>query len=835
MVCMKVETEKEEGKLPQAIVYGSGDLAFALARTLKKQELRVAIFEPEVQALPVLEKPQYLFSFINSLTPLANSRVILDESRFLARKNGAKLILVLENVSKEVEEKLLQDKKDAGWPATVVEVHGKMDGPAGKLSEEAASKLARAAFGTAKNEKLVIIGKDEKDKGDKKDTKIGPPLGRKSVQDVFDQLKKHRKRSAWHFTKILGKLIFLLGILIIFLPFLVQLLVFGRAGFSLWQATRSLRTGNFVRAQTQSLQAKEDLGFLKSLMADLGSWLGPLGIITQTPHDLFAIGETGADTVYRLGKISQPVEALTQGLLSGKRPPVGTVEQISTNLGQINTNLGLLEASLPQIISGQAAGILEFLGAPVKKISGYTQKLAIFRQGVTQAESFLKVWEEIIPPAETKTYLLVFQNSTELRPTGGFIGSYGLVKFSSGKLLDYKIYDIYTADNQLRGQINPPDEILHFLGQPNWYMRDSNWAADFPLTAKRLIWFLEKETGQKVDGVVGINLGAVQKILQATGPLELTDLSQTVSAHDFFEKAEYNAEINFFAGSTGKKDFLGATANAILENLTSNSAKNLPMVSNAFLNSLNEKEILFFFSDPSVQKAAVGAGWAGTIELPVCQENQKNCLMLVEANLGANKANYFLKRSLRVDAVVGKGGEIENTVTVLYQNDSPSDTWPGGVYKNYFRFLIPYGSTVSGFDLGNGKKPVTSSLLTAAELEKVRSDEFFVFQSMESGFSSFGSLVEVPVGETRTIVFKYRLPTKLNFSDPVNNLTFCFLKQPGTNPDYLDYTVEYPSFLEPQVDLSLDNKPLVFAQKLVYNSDNQIDRRFLVKFKNKIL
>jgi len=45
-------------------------------------------------------------------------------------------------------------------------------------------------------------------------------------------------------------------------------------------------------------------------------------------------------------------------------------------------------------------------------------------------------------------------------------------------------------------------------------MRDANWQASFPLASKDIQWFLEKETGRQVDGVVALNLETVKGILE---------------------------------------------------------------------------------------------------------------------------------------------------------------------------------------------------------------------------------------------------------------------------------------------------------------------------------
>ena len=61
-----------------------------------------------------------------------------------------------------------------------------------------------------------------------------------------------------------------------------------------------------------------------------------------------------------------------------------------------------------------------------------------------QLNSFSKSFQEVsvliqklkifLGETEDKRYLLVFQNNSELRATGGFIGSFALVDFSNGRL-----------------------------------------------------------------------------------------------------------------------------------------------------------------------------------------------------------------------------------------------------------------------------------------------------------------------------------------------------------------------------------------------------------------
>src|SRR5574340_1269627 len=134
--------------------------------------------------------------------------------------------------------------------------------------------------------------------------------------------------------------------------------------------------------------------------------------------------------------------------------------------------------------------------------------------------------------------MVLFQTNMELRPTGGFIGSFGLLTFDNGRMSELNVSDVYSADGQLKGHIDPPAPIHDYLGEANWWFRDSNWDPDFPTSAKRAEWFLDKEIDQKVDGVFAIDLGLIKDALRLTGPIFLADYNMDVTSDNLYEKTQ---------------------------------------------------------------------------------------------------------------------------------------------------------------------------------------------------------------------------------------------------------------------------------------------------------
>ena len=101
-----------------------------------------------------------------------------------------------------------------------------------------------------------------------------------------------------------------------------------------------------------------------------------------------------------------------------------------------------------------------------------------------------------------KTYLVLFQNNMELRPGGGFIGSYGILNLDKGKVESFNLHDVYDADGQLKGHIEPPFAIRRYIPLVHLYLRDSNFDVDFSNSASASAYMLNQEKGQIVDGVI---------------------------------------------------------------------------------------------------------------------------------------------------------------------------------------------------------------------------------------------------------------------------------------------------------------------------------------------
>lgn len=387
------------------------------------------------------------------------------------------------------------------------------------------------------------------------------------------------------------------------------------------------------------------------------------------------------------------------------------------------------------------------------------------RQLISQAEKGIRLIPELIGVNGKRTYLVLLQNNSELRPTGGFIGSFALIEFDQGRLLNFEVRDVYSADGQLKGHVEPPAALKKYLGEAGWFLRDSNWDPHFPASARRAGWFLEKETGEVVDGVFGVNLFLAQRILNAVGEIEVIDFGEKINAKNLFEKAGYHSEIGFFPGSTQKQDFLGSLSKSLFEELKNLDAKTEVKILKEVYHSLEAKDLLVFFNNPKAMAVVADLGWDGRIKGVTCQSSSESCfldyLMLVESNLGVNKANFFVQRDVVHQVNFFSDGQVEEKLKIDYHNSSLTENFPAGRYKNYLRILIPLGSRL-GSVLINGQKI----------------DEEKIDQGSLYGKTYFGFLVEVPIKDSSSVEVTYFLPEKISLKGASRYLLL-IQKQPG--------------------------------------------------------
>ncbi len=445
------------------------------------------------------------------------------------------------------------------------------------------------------------------------------------------------------------------------------------------------------------------------------------------------------------------------------------------------------------------------------RIEGVSQKVTYFGDLVKKGRTAVILLPQLVAVDSKKSYLVLLQNNNELRPTGGFIGSVARVDFEGGKLKKLEVSDVYAIDGQLQAHIEPPKEIRQDLGQQRWYLRDSNWEPDFPTSARQAEWFYNQIMKQKVDGVIALDLSSMEDLLSVIGPLQLSDYNETITSDNLFERSVTHAEQNFFPGSEAKKNFLTSLETQIFNKIFFDSNQNWPGIVGSLGRSLEGKHLMVYLDNPKMFSYIAANNWAGVLPRPVDKQEEgmtNDFLAVVEANLGANKANYYLQRSFKLATVIGKDGEVSHRLEIKYTNSSPADVWPAGEYKNRFRIYLPFGTKMNSVKWG--ETDISSQVASFVDF----------------GRTGYNFLIELAPKQQKILSLDYQLPNSLNFKDGGGTYHLNVVKQAGTLKDPFNWQVSFPINYRVDTGLGRSSGP----QQHLISTDLSTDRLFEIKF-----
>ena len=501
-------------------------------------------------------------------------------------------------------------------------------------------------------------------------------------------------------------------------------------------------------------------------------------------------------------EVIKPANLLMGGIFEGKEVEwEANLDLLEEELVALNSRVGVLEARLAGDLDWLPGRWRSEVQREEKELTEIKKKLDLGIEAMEILPDFLGL------DGRKREYLLLFQNETELRAGGGFIGSYGLLSFENGKLVDLEVKDIYEADGQLKGHVEPPLEIKEYLGEANWYMRDANWKADFREAATDIQWFLAKETGEKVDGVIGVNLATAREIVGVIGEIYVPDFEERITKDNLYEQAEFYAEKKFFPGSNQKASFLGGLGMQIFEEIKALDISKKGELMGVMIDLLERNEIQLAFNDIESDRKMTDLGWSGSIYRGECEG--ENCLMdylyLVESNFGVNKANYFLYRNIE-ELVEISNNSISRIVKINYENTAKSDKWPGGDYKNYLRVYLPLEVNLSQVIVMDGDD---------TSIRKVYRDDEIRIREV-NGKKEVGFLMTVPVNKKRIIELRYSSSVSLAGKDKFSYINYV-QRQSGFGETNLVNLISFPEewqIVQVEPMASLMGEKLLFNQKL---------------------
>lgn len=613
---------------------------------------------------------------------------------------------------------------------------------------------------------------------------------------------------------------------------------------------------NAVRVYTSYRAIGEYGASLETALADWQAGAAPLD-----PAQLQADGSELASALTSLDEAAQPFIPFAPYLgwlpgygryLSGAPPVLAA----GRSLGQAGL---ILHARFAPLLESEPASLLPLLAQAESDLEQVEQLLQQAQAQLNQVEPAslspslarrVDLLRQYLPAAiaavqaarhlpallgaETpQTYLILTQNADELRPSGGYINTAGHMMLDQGRIAEWVMQDSYAVDKFSAGTPYPPYPLYEYMAADYWAVRDAGWSPDFPSDAREAIKLYALSRGISAHGVIALDQHALPYLLHALEPLAVE--GQAVTSRNVIELMRQQ-----WAPQAGqkldqswwlqRKSFMLALAEAMRTRFeTDLKSVNLAALGQALNEALAAKHILLYLEEPYWADFTAQKNWAGAI-----QPGQGDYLLVAEANVGFNKANLLVERTLHYQVDLAADGSGQAHLHLEYRHPAPPRSGlcrqeisydpvyeqnAGRCYWNYLRVIVPQAArlndgpriVVDGQHLLRGRS--TSGDI---DVEAVGPDQ-----------QSWGQLFLLAPQEARALDYRYSLPaqTARRVGDHWEYHLY-LQKQPGTLATRVEVTLTLPA----QAELLQSERPFAQQQgsRLTYTLDLQTDQELEV-------
>ena len=329
--------------------------------------------------------------------------------------------------------------------------------------------------------------------------------------------------------------------------------------------------------------------------------------------------------------------------------------------------------------------------------------------------SWLKLAPALLGVTAPQRFLVELLDRGEVRSTGGFIGSYGILTVQSGQIQPFTLSDVFALDVPYVNRVGrlPAPAKYSWWPFPGYGLRDSNLSFDFPTSAQYGMQMLKTEGGPEVQGVIALTIPVIQQMLKVIGPVPLPQYGVTVTADNMESLIRLYTETDAVSiGSdlppsdqltTLHERFTALLGRAFMDKMRKVNTTQLVAIAQILVSSLPTKELQLYFSDPTAQGLLKARGLDGSLT-----RGPQDGVTIVDSSTTGNKANLFTTVNYADAVTIGQDGSATHHLTITYNFNSASNPsmthylYLRYYYQTYLRVYAPANAKLVSYDGFNG-------------------------------------------------------------------------------------------------------------------------------------
>ena len=392
------------------------------------------------------------------------------------------------------------------------------------------------------------------------------------------------------------------------------------------------------------------------------------------------------------------------------------------------------------------------------------------------AAELLEVMPAFLGADGPRTYLVGAAALSELRGSGGLLGSWTLMTADGGRMSFEEFVDIDDLPEVSR-QVRPPTEEFaeRYAGLQSLYnWRTANLSPDFPAVAEVLLALYEQSGDIDLDGVIIADTVVFERLSMRAGGIEVPGFGR-VAPEDTLRFVGLDA-YDAFDTDEERKRILGATATATFAELFQIlEDDDVPATVEMLADIAQGGHLRIYARDDTVQPVLERAGVGG--ELPTVPGESAGVFL---NNFAQNKLDFFEQRTVEHRVRLGEDGSTYAEVVVTLRNDAPTEGHRRGVL----------GPWVDGVEAGDTRWHVLFTCGIGCEL--LEEPELDHVGGTERGRTVHDHLTTVRAGQQDHLRYVTRTPDGWTEADGRLEVEVQHLAQPTLRGSTLRLVIEVP-------------------------------------------
>lgn len=446
------------------------------------------------------------------------------------------------------------------------------------------------------------------------------------------------------------------------------------------------------------------------------------------------------------------------------RVDLGLIARTVPRLRAAADHVRRADAEIRAIPSLPFLGFLDRLKADAIEASGQAVRMS------EEALSGSKLIPSLLGGQGQRTYLLVLQDGSRLRPTGGVAVAYGFVRVGNGKLRP-----VEGGGGAMGGGDAPVAPVLpesmawlledvpglrSALGAP-----DVNLSPDLPVSAQAWSALAEAGTGRHTDGAVVLDTVALSYLLEGR-EIDVASHPRPVTGRNVSKVIGGSHSL----GSPGRAALAGEVLEAAW-NVLSNPDPLVPTLKQAG-RALREKHLQIWSAAPADGPHLDALGWDGGLDL-----GPSDHLLVSQTNMLANGLDLYAHIEIEYDVTVLATGQLRSTCLIRLRNASPG--------------RLPASVAGSGDGAGQNRALLALYVPGEATLNRAEPAEGPP-ANRDGGANVFLRTLAVPTGEAKEAVFEYTAPDGVRTTESGRVYRLTVQRQASVNPAVVTIRVTLP-------------------------------------------